>query len=355
MKDKLENLKQQIQNLESRSKILDPTESDRNKSIEKVQNFANNYINTIHETPAYSDKDVENNSLAFRDGNIPLFELLNRYAKQVAGKGINPASGGHIGYIPGGGIFASALADFLADITNDYAGIYYASPGAVTIENEMLDWLKSIFGFPKSAVGNLTSGGSIANLIALTSARDEHKVKSEKIAKSVVYLSSQAHHCITKSLRIIGLEDVIIRYVQLDNSMRIDVDKLKTQIKHDNAQGLHPFLIVASAGTTDTGVIDPLKDLALVAHNYKMWLHVDAAYGGFFILTRDKKHLFDGIEMADSLVIDPHKGMFLPYGTGAVLVKNQNRFCILIIIRQTICKMLLVKMSNKIPRIYHPN
>src|SRR5690606_12487073 len=139
-----------------------------------------------------------------------LENLLKLYSKEVVNHGLVPSSGGHIGYIPGGGIYLSAIGDFLADITNEYAGMYFGSPGAVTIENELINWMKSIFRFPDSAVGNLTSGGSIANLIALTAARDKHKIKNDRIEKSVVYLSPQVHHCIHKALRIIGWEDIVI-------------------------------------------------------------------------------------------------------------------------------------------------
>jgi glutamate/tyrosine decarboxylase-like PLP-dependent enzyme len=202
--------------------------------------------------------------------------------------------------------------------------MYYASPGAVTIENETLNWMKSIFGFPKDAVGNLTSGGSIANLIALTAARDKYKIKNEKITKSVLYLSPQAHHCIHKALRIIGLEDVKVQLLELDTLHKIDTVKLAKKIKEDVVNGLNPFMVIASAGTTDTGAIDPLEEIGKITKNHNLWYHIDAAYGGFFILSESKKHLFKGIELADSLVVDPHKGLFLPYGIGAVLIKDKE-------------------------------
>ncbi|MCB1024446.1 MAG: aminotransferase class V-fold PLP-dependent enzyme, partial [Acidobacteria bacterium] len=210
------------------------------------------------------------------------------------------------------------------DITNEYAGIYFSSPGSVEIENELLNWLKGIFRFPGSAVGNLTSGGSIATLIAFTAARDRHRIKSDRIPNSVIYMSPQVHHCVNKAIRIIGLEDVQIRYVELDRNSRIDAERLRLDVAADKAQGLDPFMIVASAGTTDTGAVDPLEAIAEIAQANEMWYHVDAAYGGFFILTDSKKHLFKGIENADSLVVDPHKGLFLPFGIGAVLVKDRE-------------------------------
>ncbi|HNC33591.1 MAG TPA: aminotransferase class I/II-fold pyridoxal phosphate-dependent enzyme, partial [Bacteroidia bacterium] len=214
-------------------------------------------------------------------------------------------------------------ADFIAAITNPFAGAYFAAPGAATIENEVVDWLKKVFSFPESAVGCLSSGGSVSTLIAFTAARDKFKIKNEVIPKSVVYLSEQVHHSTQKALRIIGLEDVIVRYIPLDDWHKIKPDALNALVEKDKAEGLNPFLIVATAGTTDTGTIDPLNDIATIAAQQKLWFHVDAAYGGFFILT-SKKNLFKGIERADSIIVDPHKGLFLPYGVGAVLVKDSN-------------------------------
>jgi len=136
-------------------------------------------------------------------------------------------------------------------------------------------------------------------------------------------MSEQVHHSTQKALRIIGLEDVIIRYVPLDNNHKIKANDLEKLIARDKLAGLNPFLVVASAGTTDTGAIDPLNEIADITTIHKLWFHVDAAYGGFFILT-SKKSLFNGIEKADSIVVDPHKGLFLPYGLGAVLIKDKQ-------------------------------
>jgi aromatic-L-amino-acid/L-tryptophan decarboxylase len=320
----VKKLVQQILDLEKISVELEPTESKRNEYFLQIQNYANSFINDIEVLKAFSDEKVKSIDLSISGDKKPLSRLIQAYSNEVATKGINAASGGHIGYVPGGGIYTSALADFLADITNEYAGLYYASPGAVVIENEILNWLKSIFGFPESSVGTLTSGGSIANMIALTAARDHHKIKGGKIAKSVVYLTPHTHHCINKALKIIGLEDVIVSLIDVDEHFRMNAYKLDVQIEKDKRKKLNPFLIIATAGTTDTGAVDPLQEIGNIALKNKLWYHIDAAYGGFFILIKEKKKLFMGIEMADSLVTDPHKGLFIPYGTGAVLVKNSK-------------------------------
>jgi len=320
----MEDLVQKIIALDKISTALEPSISKREKYQQQIEKFANQFINSLSNTHTYQKGNVLNNDFEITAQQKSLTEILTIYSEQVAKKGINCASGGHLGYIPGGGIYTAALADFLAAITNEYAGMYFASPGAVTMENEVINWMKSIFKFPESAVGNLTSGGSIANLIALTAARDQHEIKNEKITTSVVYLSPHVHHCTQKAFKIIGLEDVIIRYLALDGNFKIIPQQLEQQIIKDKKQGLNPFLVIASAGTTDTGAIDPLDSIGEITKKHRIWYHIDAAYGGFFILTKCKQALFKGIEKADSLVIDPHKGLFLPYGLGAVLVKEKK-------------------------------
>lgn len=303
------------------SRELDIEEAERVELLRQVADYASTFIVGLNKVKGFSQNEV--GDLSIKNGKHSLHQLLSQYQAEVAENGINAASPKHLGYIPGGGVFASALADFIVAVTNPFSSAYYASPGAAAMENEVVKWLKSVFLFPDSAVGCLTSGGSVSTLIALTAARDKFKIKNDKIFSSVVYLSQQVHHSTQKALRIIGLEDVIVRYVPIDEQHRIVPGALNEQIEKDTADGLNPFLIIATAGTTDTGTVDPLHDIADVAMNHKLWFHVDAAYGGFFILT-SKKDLFKGIERTDSLIIDPHKSLFLPYGVGAVLVKDSD-------------------------------
>ena len=318
------NLKKQILDLHKVSQTLEPNEDERTNYVNEVSKYANGFINELETTKTFIGSKETPNAFALSKYKTSLAEILKLYDSEIATKGIKPASGGHIGYIPGGGIYTSAIADFLVDVTNEYVGMHFSCPGGVAIEHVLLDWMKEMFGFPETAVGNLTSGGSIANLIAMTAARDKHKIKNATIEKSVIYLSPQVHHCIQKALKIIGLEDVIINYLELDDNSKIKADDLKSKIKADKSNGLNPFLVVASAGTTDTGAIDPLQEIGNIAKDHNLWYHVDGAYGGFFILVDDVKDKFKGIEMADSLVVDPHKGLFLPYGLGAVLVKDKQ-------------------------------
>lgn len=320
----MQDLIDEIKKLQLKSEELEPTETNRDNYLELVRNFANQFINSLGSKKAFNQSTVNEKLFKIDVSTKKLPEIIDIFDNEVSGKGINAASGGHLGYIPGGGIFSSSLADMMVDISNEYAGMYFASPGGVTMENELIKWMSSIFGYPDTTVGNLTSGGSIANLIALTAARDHHQIKGAKIEKSVIYLGEQTHHCIHKALKIIGLEDLIIRHVQVDDRSRMSPEDLNQHIQEDKIKGLFPFMIVASAGTTDTGAIDPLNSIADISQANHLWLHVDAAYGGFFMLTDLKKDRFKGIERSDSLVVDPHKGMFLPYGIGAVLIKNKK-------------------------------
>lgn len=319
----MQSIVNKITELEKISQQLEVPEKERASLIKKTGDYTSQFITNLEHIKSFKEEKNASTLLAIKNKKSSMEHLIQLYQTEVVEKGIVAASGGHLGYIPSGGIFMSAIADFIAAATNPYVGSFYASPGAATIENEVLNWLKKIFSFPQSAVGNLASGGSISTLIALTAARDKHQIKNDKITKSVVYMSEQVHHSTQKALRIIGLEDVIIRYVPLDENHRIKVTDLEKLVVQDKQDGLNPFLIVASAGTTDTGAIDPLNELAAITSKHKLWFHIDAAYGGFFILT-SKKNLFKGIEKADSLVVDPHKGMFLPYGLGAVLIKDKE-------------------------------
>lgn len=214
-----EELLLQLTELNKSSQLLETPEPERLEMIDTVTDYANQFIAGLSTVKAFQDKEAKSLEITNEKRSLP--ELLELYQKQVAETGINAASGKHLGYIPGGGVFTAALADFIAAITNPFASVHYASPGAATIENEVINWLKTVFSFPENSVGCLSSGGSISTLIAFTAARDHHKVKNEFIPKNVVYLSEQVHHSTQKALRIIGLEDIVIRYISLDADHKI--------------------------------------------------------------------------------------------------------------------------------------
>lgn len=316
---------EKIKELEKQSLQLEPNNEERLHWQRKVEQYAFKFIDDLSKTKTYiptedGGKNLLNHPIS--DEPIPIEEALNILEKNVDTIGLNPASGGHLGYIPGGGIFPTALGDYLAAVTNRYAGIYFGGPGAVRIENMLIRWMCSVMGYPETASGNLASGGSIGNLIAIVTARDFKKITPQIIPTSVIYLTSQVHHCVQKSIRIAGLNQAQTTYIPVDENFKMDINELRKQIQKDIAEGKKPFLLIGSAGTTDVGAIDPLDDLANIAEEFNLWFHVDAAYGGFFMLTDQGKEKMKGIERSDSVVIDPHKGLFLSYGLGTVLIKN---------------------------------
>ncbi len=165
----------------------------------------------------------------------------------------------------------------------------------------------------------------MANLIGIVCARDAAGIKARDFEKAVIYITRQVHHSVDKAIRIAGLKECIIRHVPMDDHYRMQAADLDRMITVDKTHRLHPLMVIASAGTTDTGAIDPLDEIGRIAKKHELWYHVDAAYGGFFMLTDEGKEKLKGIEMSDSLIVDPHKGLFLPYGTGVVLVKDAKR------------------------------
>ena len=318
-------MRDRLLELERSSRLLEPDSNEREVARSGVLAYSEDFLDNIESLNAYNvsdDKGIGLLDSPITETGIGIDEAISLIRDNVDTPGLNPASGGHLAYIPGGGIYYSALGDYLADVFNRYAGVFYASPGAVRMENMLIRWMSEVVGYPETAVGNLTSGGSIANLIAIVTARDAKQIKADSITRSVIYLSEQAHHSVDKAIRIAGLGECIVRHLPVDEKYRIIPSEFAAQVAGDKADGLNPFLVVASAGTTDVGAIDPLKEIGEIARENGLWYHIDAAYGGFFVLTDEGKEKLTGIETSDSLVIDPHKGLFLPYGLGVVLVKD---------------------------------
>jgi len=316
---------EQLQHLESLSRQLDPGKSLRDHLTAMSFTHVSEFINSLPARKAYVKADCpELKKLEISDEGKSMDLLLKIVQNEVHHAGINAASGGHLGYIPGGGLWLSGMGDMLAAVGNRYAGLAFSGTGAVIMENQLLRWLCQLVGYPVTAHGNIASGGSMATLVALTTARDHHKINSANVRRSVLYFTSQAHHCIHKAIHILGLSEAVIREVQVNELYQMDVDALSQMIADDKLNGLYPFLVIATAGTTNTGAIDPLDQIADMAQSNGLWYHVDAAYGGFFMLLEEQKEKFKGIERSDSLVLDPHKGMFLPFGIGVVLVKDRN-------------------------------
>lgn len=232
----------------------------------------------------------------------------------------NTAGPGYLAYIPGGGLLHAAVADLIGDAVNRYVGVWLAAPGLVQLEANVVRWFCEIVGYPKAASGFLTSGGSLANFSAVVTAR--RALLPDDFLGGTLYGSDQTHYSIAKAALLAGFPADSVRSVPSDPQFRIRIDRLEEAIARDRQVGRTPFLIVGNAGTTNTGAVDDLERLADLAKRERLWFHVDAAYGGFFMLTERGKRVMRGIERADSIVLDPHKSLFLPYGTGSLLVRD---------------------------------
>ncbi|HVN13115.1 MAG TPA: aminotransferase class V-fold PLP-dependent enzyme, partial [Kineosporiaceae bacterium] len=252
-------------------------------------------------------------------------DVLDVLRRLVDTPGVATTSPRYLGYIPSGGLFSAAVGDFLAAATNRYAGQAAISPGAAGVEHVVARWLADAVGLGPDAGGVLTSGGSAGALIAVVAARETTRMVSDGgSGRPVVYLGEHTHHSLDLALRIAGPPDTVVRRVPVDARHRIDVDALERAVLEDRGGGLLPFLVVGTAGTTNTGAVDPLARIADVAAREGLWFHVDGAYGGLFALCPQGREVLEGIERADSVVVDPHKTLFLPYGIGAVLARDRR-------------------------------
>ena len=259
---------------------------------------------------------------ALPEETTPFEELLATLFDQGLEKTYNTPSPGYLAYIPGGGLLHAAVADLIANAINRYVGVWVAAPGLVELEVNVLRWFCQMVGYPEGSLGVLTSGGSLANFTAIVTAR--RNLLGDDFLRGTLYCSDQVHHSVTKAAMLAGFPATNIREVPSDDRQRLEIEVLRSLVDSDRQAGLDPFLVVGSAGTVNTGAVDDFEALADVARERRLWLHVDGAYGGFFVLTERGRETLRGLEMADSITLDPHKGLFLPYGTGCLLVRDRE-------------------------------
>lgn len=293
---------------------------------EECAAFVLDQVDTLAEQPAADADHARDVVAGFRetcpeDGQA-LSGLLARLAPAIA-KSYNTAGPGYLAYIPGGGVYASALADFIACAVNRYVGVARAAPALVQIEASAIAWLAAMMGYPKDARGILTSGGSLSNFSAIVTAREA--LLPEDFRAGVIYVSEETHYCVVKAARLAGFPRSAVRVLPVDERFRLVPAVLEAAIREDRVRGRVPFLVVASVGTTNTGAIDPVPEIVAVARRHGLWVHADAAYGGFFRLVRGGDELVPGLPDCDSITLDPHKGLFLPYGLGCLLVREGRR------------------------------
>ena len=229
---------------------------------------------------------------------------------------------GFLAYVPSCPTFPAVLGDWLATGYNFFAGVWPVAAGPNEIEIVVLDWFREWMGMPAGSGGILTTGGSAANLTAVVAARHAAIEAGGDISRLTVFTSAQAHSSVTRAAWIAGIPRDNVRTVAMDEQYRMVTDELERAVAADRAAGWTPFMVVASAGTTNTGTVDPLNQIADCCVAEKLWLHIDAAYAGFAALTPEGKRILSGIERADSLTLDPHKWLFVPFECGCLLVRD---------------------------------
>ncbi|HEX8709048.1 MAG TPA: aminotransferase class I/II-fold pyridoxal phosphate-dependent enzyme [Pyrinomonadaceae bacterium] len=293
------------------------------------------YFARIPELPVFPDTTAERIAARLPQSlpleGEPLAQLLEDCRAILNGSRHN----GHprfFGYVASPSTPVGAFADLLASALNQNVTSWRSAPAATEIEKTVVRWLGSLVGYRENAVGLLTSGGSMANLNALliahrAKATGEPSVKGlwNAGAPMTLYASEQVHLSIPKAADVLGLGREQVRLVKTDEQFRLDVRDLRARLASDVREGLRPFCLVATAGTVNTGAVDPLAEIARVAREHDLWLHVDGAYGALAALDQNKRSLFDGIERADSVSLDPHKWLYAPVDCGCLLLGEGGR------------------------------
>jgi glutamate/tyrosine decarboxylase-like PLP-dependent enzyme len=231
--------------------------------------------------------------------------------------------------VEGNGTPLGVLADMLASGMN--ANVTIGEHAAMYIDRQVIEWCKQMLNYPESATGILVSGGSIANITALIVARNNLEGKNIRkegvraiISPLVLYCSSETHSCIQKAAEVIGIGTNNIRKISVDHDFRINIKELKNTIEIDLFGGYHPFCIVGNAGTVNTGAIDDLDAISDICKHYKLWFHIDGAFGALAKIVPEYAKKLKAIEYADSVAFDLHKWMYMPYEVGCTLIKNGN-------------------------------
>lgn len=291
------------------------------------------YFDSLDDRPVFPDVDPGEVNRLFRE---PVPRSGGSAASVVAELEENlipycthTGNGGYMGLITASPLPIGVIGDLIASALNQNPGAYSIGPSAVAMERQTVRWLCDLAGFGPGAGGNLTSGGMVANLIALKLARDHasgHRAQSGGVnGRWGVYTSEERHVSVDKAADIVGLGRASIRALPTDETFRLRVDALEAAIADDKAAGVRPACVVAQAGSTNTGAVDDLPTLRRIADREGMWLHADAAYGGGMLLSHRWPGLLDGVELADSITIDPHKWFYAPVDAGALLVRDEKR------------------------------
>ena len=252
----------------------------------------------------------------------PVPQLIEQIREYVISEMTHNDHPRNFAFVPGPNNFVGAMADAISSALNIFCGAWIGPSGAAQIELITVEWLRQLFEFPESCGGLFVSGGSMANLTCLAVAR--HAMLANNPNNATVYYSDQTHSSVAKGLKILGFQQYQLRKIASDENYCLPMHELKQKIATDRQQGLVPFCIVANAGTTNAGAVDPLTEIADYCAAEGLWMHVDGAYGGSAALSKSGKILLVDLNRADSLSIDPHKWMFQPYEIGCALIRKKE-------------------------------
>ena len=293
-----------------------------------VKDFVHDFCeekHEIHTNPVIKEADdlqlkrIE--AITIPEKGRPVEEVVREMEQEVfryCGDSNHPR---FFGFVPGPASCVSWLGDIMTSAYNIHAGGTKMAPTVNCVEQQLIRWMADQAGFGKDAGGLFVSGGSMANITALTAARDK-KLTEETLHLGVAYVSDQTHSSVAKGLRVIGITQGRIRKIPTDDQFRMDMEALKQAVEQDERDGFIPFAVIGTAGTTNTGSVDKLEEIAALCKAHAMWFHVDGAFGGSVLLSPHYKHLLKGVELADSLSWDAHKWLFQTYGCAAVLVRD---------------------------------
>ncbi|WP_103030399.1 pyridoxal phosphate-dependent decarboxylase family protein [Salinibacter altiplanensis] len=259
---------------------------------------------------------------ALPEKGTPPEDVLDRVEDEVLPNTMRVDHPRFFGFVPGPNNFVGVLADLLASGFNIFSGTWISGAAAAQIELVVIDWLRELCGLPDTGGGLFTSGGSMANVTALAAAR--HARLDDDVTGAVAYCSDQTHTSVDRALRLLGFRPDQLRRVPSDGRHRLDPSALRDAVAADRAAGRRPFCVIANAGTTNTGAVDPLPALADLVDAEDLWLHVDGAYGAPTVVCERGQKRLQGIERVDSLTMDPHKWLFQPFEIGGVLVRNKQ-------------------------------
>jgi len=304
------------------------SEEEMRKLGYKAIDILIDHISTLKDKPVTRSKSRNELELIFRE-NIPeqgmdSDELLQLVQTHLLSNIMHIDHPRFLGFISSPSNFISILGDLFTSAFNFFAGTWIESSSAAQIELVVLDWMKKFFHFPTQAGGIFLSGGSMANLVALVVARtNKYDSDSNRIPK--FYYSTQTHSSVDRALRILGFSEKHIEKIPVDTNFNIQLSQLEQQIQQDVRQNCVPVCIIANAGTTNTGTVDPIVKMVEIAKNYNVWLHVDGAYGLAAILDPNEKNKFTGLGKADSITFDPHKWWFQPYEISGLLVRDAHQ------------------------------